>query len=288
MRSQAAVQNGSHRVPDLVHRGLMPGVEQHDDGGDQLVLGHRLAALRGGNHGADEIVLGRTPALGDQAAHVGGKFGSRLVGRLLVGQGAPEHVHAHVVVRPAQQLRPHGLGHAKQARDDGDRNDVRKGRQQFHLALGGKAVDELVRQRCDFGPKALNLARHKSAVDQGAQACVLGRLQGQQGPLLAVVKVAQMCLGRRQTQLLAGGHMQYLPAKAFVAQQAVDLLVATAKPLCLLLPIKQRALGMQRGVGGVGVAIKSRVARIQVHAALGGVDMHVGRGAVGGEHERKA
>jgi hypothetical protein len=55
------------------------------------------------------------------------------------------------------------------------------------------------------------------------------------------------------------------------------LRIAAAKPLRLFLPIKQRALRVQGCVGGIGIAIKSRVARIERYAAGGWVHVQVRR-----------
>ena len=116
-------QQGEQAVPADVDRRLVPGVEQQDAGGDQLVLGQPVALGVADLHQVGEQVLaGGFPAIG----------GQRRAGRRRTRQRPARRRPRSAVVRPysyiftiaLDQGRSSGRsasGHAEQLGDDGDR-----------------------------------------------------------------------------------------------------------------------------------------------------------------------
>ncbi|MNZ90801.1 hypothetical protein D3C78_1097720 [compost metagenome] len=70
LRRNAAFQNDAHGIADLVHGRLVPGIQQHDGGGDELVVGQVLALVLRMDHVAQQVILRLRPPLGDHAAHI--------------------------------------------------------------------------------------------------------------------------------------------------------------------------------------------------------------------------
>ena len=136
-----------------------------------------------------------------------------------------------------------------------------------------------MRQFRDAWRQALNVARDKGAVDELAQAGVSGRLQLQQRMPLDGVKLRQMLGIFGPAELRPAGDMQDLAAKALVAQDLADVGVIGKTPKAILLPVKHWRFGADGGVGGIGILIKFRVARIKIDAAAHGVDFQDRRGA---------
>lgn len=75
-------------MPDLVDRGLVPRVQEHDGRRHQLIGGEALSVAVGGDHVGQEIIGRSAPPLLDEAQHVFRELARRAVRVDLVGFGA--------------------------------------------------------------------------------------------------------------------------------------------------------------------------------------------------------
>ena len=66
--------------------------------------------------------------------------------------------------------------------------------------------------------------------------------------------------------------MQDLPAEALVAQERRDVSMGSKAPEAVILPEERGRSGADRGIGRIGIAEESGVARVEADAAPRGVD----------------
>jgi hypothetical protein len=59
-------QQRDDSVAERVHRSLVPGIQEQDDRGDQLLLAEPAAVQAGLDEVGEQVVAGRLAALGDQ------------------------------------------------------------------------------------------------------------------------------------------------------------------------------------------------------------------------------
>ena len=97
-RVEPAVENDLHCVSDLVNGSLMPGIEEHDDGRYQLIIGHELAVTIRRDHGGDQITFWILPMLRNQLPHIIRKLLGSDVGSQFVFRRAAKHIHPNIVV----------------------------------------------------------------------------------------------------------------------------------------------------------------------------------------------
>ena len=254
----------------------MAGVEQEDAGGDQLLFVQLARLVRRRDQLRDEVVARRFSPLGDEIAQIGGEGARRRGGAVLDGARHAELVHRHHRMRPREELVGHLDGRAEEARDGHHRNRLGEGGDEVVRAVLAHQGRPLLGQGRDRRREPLDRARDERAVDEAAQARVLGRFERQQRAVLDRLPRGEM-LGRfAPAQFLAGHHMQNLPAKSAVAQQRGHLGMAEATPVPILLPEEGGRRGADGLVGRVGVLEERRIARIEPHAPRGRVDLKAG------------
>ena len=81
----AGAENRADGIADLVDGGFVPGIEQQDRRGDELILGERAGAILGGGHGAEQVVAPGAGAGTPLRPDEGGELAGRLVGRIRDG-----------------------------------------------------------------------------------------------------------------------------------------------------------------------------------------------------------
>ena len=125
----------------------MAGDQQRADRVDELVLGERVARRLGGDHPAEQPVLGQRPRA--QALVLAGEVRAELEDRLLrreqrleVGPVAALESEQAVGQRPEEQ--PVGVGDAEQVAEDGDGQRAGEVLDHIHSPVGLDPVEEVV------------------------------------------------------------------------------------------------------------------------------------------------
>ena len=168
----AALHNRLDAVAGGMDGSLMAGIEQQNGGGNDLLLAQALPVLVCRDHQAEQVLARRPAALGDHLLQIVHEVDRRTVGVVLARLVDAEHVHRHHPVRPVEQLRRHLRRQADHFGDDDGGDRRRIGINQVDRAVGGEAVDELVRQGSNTRPQLLDVTRNESSVDEGsATAC---------------------------------------------------------------------------------------------------------------------
>ena len=80
--------------------------------------------------------------------------------------------------------------------------------------------------------------------------------------LLEIIERLEARWNVGQAQFLAGRHMENLPPKAPVPQKRVNVLMTGKTPIALLLPFECWHFLAQLMVGGVGILVELRRARV--------------------------
>ena len=109
------------------------------------------------------------------------------------------------------------------------------GWQQIDLAVGRKAVDQLVGEPLDARPQLLDLARHEGAVDQRPQPRMGRRLELQHRIGLDARRRRRDARGPAGAAAV-GNAGRDLAAEALVAQQPADVVEAAKTPVAVILP----------------------------------------------------
>ena len=92
------LEQGTHGIPQGVHGGLMPGVQQQDDRTHQFGLRQPGAILLGRYEDRQQIVARRVTTRRDQLAYEGREVGRGRVGLHFDRLAAPHPIHGHHVV----------------------------------------------------------------------------------------------------------------------------------------------------------------------------------------------
>ncbi len=155
-------QQRDHAVAEAVDAGLVPGVEQYHDRGNQLVLGQPVALLLRLDEMGDQVVVRTAEAFGGKGAHVGAELGGRLPGRGLLRGTALVFVHLHQIRRPRAQQMPVAVGNTEQLRDDHHRQWFGELADQVEglpvLRSRRDAVEQDLAQLVDVRPQSLDVA----------------------------------------------------------------------------------------------------------------------------------
>ena len=104
-------------------------------------------------------------------------------------------------------------GNAEQFGDHDDRNRRRKMFEQIDRALRLEPVDQLVGQSVDARRKAFDLPRYEGAIDEIAQARVLGRLEFEQRMAFDIEERPQMGGRLAPAKFLAARHDEEFAAR---------------------------------------------------------------------------
>ena len=156
-RVAALMQDRAHRVAGLVHRCLVPGIQQQNGGGNQLVLRKPVAAFVSGNQHAEQVVARVLPSFCRMVTDEVGEGCGRSVRLVGVCARGGVHVHAHHVVRPVDELRSRLLRKPHHLRNHGCWQRCREGGQEIRLATLLETVDQLVRKCLDTRPQPFDL-----------------------------------------------------------------------------------------------------------------------------------
>ena len=175
-------QQRQDAVSERVDRRLVAGVEQDDDGGDELRISEAPAFDLDLDQACHEVVLRLPSPLADDAQHVVTELGRCQRGGLGLLERRVELVHLHHRVRPVEQVAPAVGGDAEEPADDRDRVRLGEVAQQIEPAVGQQLVGEL---RAGAAQR-LDRARGERGRHELPDPRVLGRLEPEQAPPLAV------------------------------------------------------------------------------------------------------
>lgn len=264
----ALCQQGGHPVADAVHGGLVPGVEQEDRGGHQLVGGHRRAVGIPRLEQAREDVVARCrSAFCEQPTHVGAEGLGGRHGAILDAAVAPHLIDGDHIVRPGEELRRHGRGHAEEVGNDEDGDVACEDIEQVGLPSILEAIDELVGDALDVPTEQLDAPRDEWWIDHGAEPRVRRRFEFEQGVLLEGQEGRQVRVGFGPAEFGAGAAVEDLAPEAAIAKQRVDGVeageagVAERGPDYRLAGIAEVGVGRVRVPPEVGIAGLYRTAR---------------------------
>ena len=275
-RVAALVQDRADCIAGLVDRRLVARVQELDGRRRQLCIRQPVAAVPRRDQHGEQVVSGCLAPLLDIAGEEIGEFARRCVGAHLDLAGTAEHVHGDHVVRPVEQLVVHAGGNAEHLGNHGDRHRRGERGKKIGLSVDLDAVDQGVGQALDHRPQPFHLPRDEGAVDQHAKARVRGRFQfqhrmgGEGIEIDEVIARAGIAVLRRALRLLA--------PETPVAQETVDVVMTGEAPETVLLPEEGRSVGVEEGVGTVGILHERRGMWVQACLAASSVEREIGRG----------
>ena len=254
-------QQSAHPVADQVGGGFVAGDEQQPQGDLHLVSGQVVAFFLGLDQLGDEVIAHVVAPLLDDPREVvledvgGLQHQPALFGRQIRFEHAGEVVGPGLEAIAILRRHPDHLG------DHDRRQRRRQVRHQVKLVLPLHLVEQRVRGGADVLLHFGDLARSEGAVDQPAQAGVIGWIEAQNArrQLTAGVLVAQPAL-----LPLALIVAEPLP----VAQHLVHILVARDHQRARQRAVVVRILLPQLAVGRVGIIHEAVRQRVPDHAAL--------------------
>ncbi len=252
-------------VAERVDRRLVPGLEQHHRGRDDLGLGERVTFVLDADEFGDEQGVGVPPLLGDERLGVVDVLGGGPVGGDHDLFTRCEFVHLHDVVRPVEQRLGVIAGDTQHRADDGDRVRLGVVGEQFEPSgLGGSVttrVEEFVRPAFDLGSHRRDGARREHLGDEATDAGVVRRFETQQRPRLVLLERRPSRVGFGSAELGVGVARRVRAPEPPIPQRLVHVGEPCDRPLPgLFVPEARRRLA-QVVECGVGVGEERRICR---------------------------
>ena len=259
----AVAQQRADAVAERVHGRFVPGVQQHDDGRDDLVVGELPAVDPRSDERAHHVVARRAAPLLDQPEHVVAELGGRLRGRLRLLLGRVELVHLHVTMGPVEQVAVAIGRHAEQPADQRDRVRLREVVEEVEAVAREAVVEELVRELLGRFAQRFDRARRECRRDELADSRVLGRFDEEEAPAFDVPERLPPRVERLGLELRLRADMAEVAAEALVAQAGAHLCMARDEPAVEPLVVGDRSLLPQRVQCGIRVGDERRVCRVE-------------------------
>jgi hypothetical protein len=268
-------QQRQHAVADQVGGRLVSGEKDQVAGGQDLLVAQGVALFLGLDHGADEVVPGLAPALGDDTGEVGEELpggGARRPPALLE---ATRRDAGDERARPLPELSVILGGHAEELGDHDGGKRLGQVVDELQSAVGRGGVEPLVDDLLDPATQLGHPPGSEGLVYELAQSRVIGRVRGQHR---AQSLGALLDEGRQPLEVVAKQRSpQALHREARVAQRGLDIPVAREEPGPGALVVRDRDLedrpdGAKQRVDGVGVLEGARAAQGQQEVELLALD----------------